>query len=222
MSEPALTWNPRRLREQPIANFRRPTDDELGGLVDTLADLIGEKAELPSWQRRLAIGDGNEILLLLDVPTTWISPGDGAHDVAPEPGQRLRDWLGFAQQAFPLNTAVELLAGRSNPELELTRRREILAKRDEIRAQHKAKKDAEAAAEAKEKKEAEERKTKWREPAWNNITPEQRLVLSMSLAVEKRDPALAEELRDLAALQGGFLPLPRTEWWLPAKERKVE
>jgi hypothetical protein len=41
----------------------------------------------------------------------------------------------------------------------------------------------------------------------------------MALAVEKRDPALASDLRELAALQGGFLPLPRCSWWLPADQR---
>jgi hypothetical protein len=178
---------------------------------------------MPSWQRRIALdAESGELVLLLDVPRLWISTGDGAFVVAPEPGERLMSWLAAEQLGFPVETAVELLRGGASPELELSRRRQILKTRDEIRAAHQAEKDAKAEAERKEREEAEARKTKWREPAWNNITPEQRLVLSMSLAVEKRDPALAEELRDLAALQGGFLPLPRTEWWLPAKERKVE
>ena len=130
--------------------------------------------------------------------------------------------MAFLPLAFPVDTAIQLLAGRSNPEVELARRREILAKRDEIRAAHQAEKDAKAEAERKEREEAEARKTKWREPAWAALTAEQRLAMTMSLAVESRDPALAAELRELAALNGGFLPLPRLEWWKAKAERTTD
>jgi hypothetical protein len=207
------------LREQPIANFRRPSDDELPGLVDTLADAIGERAELPSWQRRLAIGDGNEVLLLCDVPLTWISTGDTAHDTAPEPGPPLDAWLAFAQSAFPLNAGLELLNSSESPEIELSRRRAILAKRDAIRAGVAAKKAAEEEAERKARAEAEERTKVWREGEWNKLSVEQRLLISVSLKVEGRDPILAADLREIAALRGGYAPLPKTQWWLPLDQR---
>jgi hypothetical protein len=160
-----------------------------------------------------------ELTLLLDVPAQWYSPESGEYLVAPEPGPRLDGWLAFQPMAFPLDEAIALLASSESPEAELKRRREVVRVRDEIRAAYQAEKDAKAETERKEREEAEARKTKWREPAWNNITPEQRLVLSMSLAIEARDPALAADLRSVAAIQGGFLPLPKCQWWKPANER---
>jgi hypothetical protein len=222
MSAPEqLPWNPRRLAEPPVTNFTRPSDAAMPACVKVLAGVIGaETAALPSIQRRICLdGATGELLLLLDVPLQWHSPGSGEYLVAPEPGSKLDAWLAFAPLAFPVETAVELLRGGASPELELSRRRQILKTRDEIRAAYQAEKDAKAEAERKEREEAEARKTKWREPAWDKLLPEQRLALSLSLAIEARDPALAADLRQLAALSGGFLPLPRTQWWLPADQR---
>jgi hypothetical protein len=215
-----LPWNPRRLAEPPVTNFTRPSDAAMPKCIEALADVIGVKAALPSMQRRIALdAESGELLLLLDVPSQWFSPESGEALAAPEPGPRLNVWLAFAPLAFPVDTAIQLLASSESPEAELKRRREVVRVRDEIRAQVKAEKDTKAAEEAKVKAESEERRVRFREPAWGALTVEQRLALSMSLAIEARDPALAADLRALAALNGGFLPLPKTQWWLPADQR---
>jgi hypothetical protein len=191
--------------------------------IEALAGFIGpEAAALPSWARRVALDAGTgELLLLLDVPQLWVSPGSGEALVAPE-GQKLASWLASQQLAFPVDRAVALLAGSESPEAELVRRREVVRVRDEIRAAHQAEKDRKAEAERKEREEAEERTKRYREPAWAALTPEQRLALSMSLAIEARDPALAADLRSVAALQGGFCPLPKCQWWLSKDARTGE
>jgi hypothetical protein len=225
MNEPALCWNPRRLPEgeRGTANFTRPSDAAMPKCIEVLAGFIGpEAAALPSWARRVALDAGTgELLLLLDVPAQWYSPASGEYLVAPEPGPRLDGWMAFQQLAFPVEMAVALLAGSESPELELARRREVVRVRDEIRAAHQVEKDRVAEGERKQREDAEDRKQRFREDHWEKLSKEQRLVLSMSLAVESRDPGLAAELREMAALQGGFLPLPRCEWWLPKDAREA-
>jgi predicted nucleic acid-binding protein len=220
MATPELMWNPRN-HPDAIADFTRPTDAQMPACVDALAGVVGEgKASLPSWQRRLALdGTTGELVILLDVPRRWLSTGDNAYVVAPEPGPALAAWLAAEQVAWPVDTALALLAGSESPEAELERRREMVRVRDGIRAARQAEKDAKAATAAKAEAEAEERVVVYREPAWEKLTNEQRLLIAVSLRLEVRDPALAADLRELAALQGGFMPLPRTRWWLPADQR---
>ncbi|MBN2573556.1 MAG: hypothetical protein JXP73_03250 [Deltaproteobacteria bacterium] len=218
-----MEWNPRRLTEaeRPTSRFRRPSDKQMAGCIATLATVIGaEAAASPSWQRRLAIADQTgELLVLLDVPTRWISPGDGAHGVAPEPGPRLDEWLATHSLGFPVDTAIRLLDSAESPEREIERRRAILRRRDELRAERAAEVAAKQAAEAAALAAQAERETRFRESAWSKLEPGQRLLLTVSLAVEADNPDLATVLRDGAGLQGGFLALPRTQWWLPKDKR---
>jgi hypothetical protein len=219
MSEPG--WNPRRLADPGTANFVRPSDAAYPKCVEALADVIGaEAAAMPSMQRRIALdGETGELLLLLDVPVQWFSPSSGEYVVAPEPGPKLDAWLAFAPLAFPVDTAVELLQGNASPELELSRRRQVLRTRDELRAQHQAKKDAEAEAATKAKEEAEERKVRWREQSWNELGAAGQLIVALALKIEERDPTLAGELRSVALEP---VRLPHCQWWLPRDQRAGE
>ena len=213
----------KRLAEPPVADFVRPSDAAMPKCIEALAGVIGaEKAALPSWQRRLALdGTTGEVLLLLDCPVQWFSPGSGEYLVAPEAGPRLSAWLACTALAFSVDVAVALLGSTESPEAELKRRREVVRVRDEIRAARQAEKDAKAEIERKAQADAEERRVRFREGDWDRLSDGQRLVLSVSLAIEGRDPALASELHSLA-LAPGLASLPRTQWWLPKDARNGE
>jgi hypothetical protein len=56
----------------------------------------------------------------------------------------------------------------------------------------------------------------WRADTWfRSLTETQRFAIRLSLAVEKRDPALAADIRSLMIEQSkvGALGWPRCEWW---------
>jgi hypothetical protein len=220
-----LPWNP-KLWPKPTSDFRFPADGpQADHCAEELAFAIGpEQAALPSWRRRMAIQNvNNSLALLVQVPLLWLSSGDSRFDVAPEPGRELDAWLASSPLGFDVDVALLLLGSPADPEAEIARRRGIVRRRDEIRSRVQAEKARKAEAEAKAAAAAAEREERFHVSSWERLTDVQKLALALSLRLEQRDPELAADLRELAALSGGLLRVPAVEeWWRPARERGSE
>ena len=173
--------------------YRTPTDEELkAGLVE-LEKLIGPKlSKAPGWLRRLCIikSTGN-------IGCVVTHCRQAMHPEAP---WRDSDDLHPVPLALPLAQAVALLASEKNPEIELARRQRLV---DEFDAGQEAKQKAnmerqaaEAAANAAALKERRDYKADdWEKKLSDPI----RFVLKLAVLVEKRDPALAADVRSLIA-----------------------
>jgi hypothetical protein len=208
-------WNPANHPASTTA-FRFPSDDEAGAVLESLATVIGDQASRPSVQRRAVICRATgEVLLVVACPAHWISAGDVAFVAAPEPGSSLNSFLAIEQRAFSPAEALALLASVASPEREIERRGELVRRRDDLRA-------ATAAAAAKrdlEVKEAEEKSARYRAADWAGLPLARQIAYALAIALESKEPALAEQVWTIAD-QAEHFRCPTTQWWLPAAQRK--
>lgn len=200
--------------------YRTPTDEELkAGLVE-LEKLIGPKlSKAPGWLRRLVFvkASGNIGCVVTHVRQAMHpdQPWRDSDDTHPVP------------LALPLAQAVALLASALNPEIELQRRQRLC---DEFDAGQEAKQKANMerqAAEAAENRRANKERADFKADDWEKkLTDPIRFALKLAVLVEKRDPALAADVRSLIAEMDAHakaiakgqagLDFPRAKWWLDA------
>ena len=194
----------------PPTKWRPITDDESAEAIEGLAAIVGKKqASQPSMVRRLGrLKDGDAFVLAIDTstaqfPQNWV-PCEGA------PGSHA--------VAFPMETAVAILNSDVNPETQLQAMQE---RYDQYAAEQEQKRADEArrATEIrrnKDKAEAEARTC--RASDWVLLSGWQRFAALLALAVEKRDPALAGEIRAVLAmnLSGSDEAFPRSPAWFSA------
>jgi hypothetical protein len=210
-------WNPQT--HSATVDFRNPTDAEFDTLAAQLAAVIGEeRAARPSMQRRMVIERSTgELLLTLDCPSQWFSAADPSWSAAPEPGPLLDTWLATEARAFRPEEAIALLCSRSGPEHEMERRRGIVTKRDDLRAQRQAEEDARA---AKAREEADAAK-KFRHREWSELPLARRMAYSLALALEKSQPEIAAQVWEVANA-AEHLSAPQWQWWLPVGQRPAK
>jgi hypothetical protein len=201
------TWNP--VVHPSTTEFRFPSDDEAGAVIESLATVIGDQASRPSVQRRAVIcRKTGEVLLVVACPARWISAGDVAFVAAPEPGQQLNSFLAVEQRAFSPAEALALLVSPESPERELERRGALVRRRDELRAQ------LEAAAAKRDEAEldAEARARRFHAAEWAKLPLTVRVLYSLALRLEISDAELAAAIHDIAG-DAEHLRCPTTEWW---------
>jgi hypothetical protein len=201
-------------------SFRFVTEKELPSATESLGDLIGHtEAAQQCWQRRLCVVDG-VFGLMLQTPALMIRQSDVFYAIAPEvEGGALTAWLRVLPLAFPLAEGVALLQSEANPEAEIERRRLIVEKRNSTRAEIAAKRQRASDQAA----EANRESTDFRQADWERgLTELGRFATGLALLVEKRDPALANDLRGLVAngsqsrdgrTPSSGLRFPRLAWW---------
>ena len=200
--------------------YRECTDAELkAGLVE-LEKLIGPKlSKAPGWLRRLVFVKSTKnigcIVTHVRVAMNPDAPWRDPDDLHPIP-------IGL-----PLAQAVALLASEKNPEVELQRRQRLV---DEFDAGQEAKQKANMerqAAEAEATRRAAKERSDFKADDWEKkLTDPIRFVLKLAVLVEKRDPALAADVRSLIAEMDAHvkaiargkpgLDFPRGKWWLDA------
>jgi len=196
---------------QPIAPdlWRAVADSELSEAIAALSALLPKKtAASPSWTRRLArMRDGSAFLLVLQ----GAPPHFGEWHPDMNPGGAVA-----VPMAFTLADGVRLLQAKDNPEVELARRIALMEKhRAEQAAKRQATKDAEAAVKAARAKAADEAK-RFHAAAWAALPGPLRAMARLALAVEKREPELAADLRLAVAASlraDDASDFPRAPWW---------
>jgi hypothetical protein len=200
--------------------YRECSDSELkAGLVE-LEKLIGPKlAKAPGWLRRLVFVKSTKNIgcvvthvrqaMYPDAP--WVD-SDDTHPVP---------------LALPLASAVALLASEKNPEIEWQRRQRLCDEFDAAQAAKQKANRARQEAEAAENRRANKERADFKADAWEKtLTDPIRFVLKLAVLVEKRDPALAADVRSLVAEMDAHakaiargqpgLDFPRAKWWTDA------
>jgi hypothetical protein len=191
--------------------------------IDVLAEAIGDKAAAarPSALRRIALDNAGNVVLSLEAPVTWLSEADLAFDRLPDRGPKRDAWLATEQRAWPIDEAVDLMNSSESPEAEVGRRRAKALLHDQREAKARTEAEARAEAERKQREEREAHRIRFREFEWNALAAEARLLVRMSLAIEKHAPELATALHVLA-MTPGDLGLPACEWWLVPEKRTTD
>jgi hypothetical protein len=200
--------------------YRECSDSELkAGLVE-LEKLIGPKlAKAPGWLRRLVFVKSTKNIgcvvthvrqaMYPDAP--WVD-SDDTHPVP---------------LALPLASAVALLASEKNPEIEWQRRQRLCDEFDAAQEAKQKENRARQEAEAAENRRANKERADFKADAWEKtLTDPIRFVLKLAVLVEKRDPALAADVRSLVAEMDAHakaiargqpgLDFPRAKWWTDA------
>jgi hypothetical protein len=186
----------------PAGLWRLVTDEEHPQAIAALTKLIGREAKLPSWQRRLGtMSDGKGWILAIDaLSPLYASPAPSAKVTTIRIG-------------LPLAIGVEVLQSANSPEAEATRRQK--AHEEHLKAEAEAKRiaDEKAAAEvARTRKEREDR-ANFRADDWAAATPLERFCGLLALAVEKRDPKLAADVRAACAGAQNATDFPKAAWF---------
>jgi hypothetical protein len=189
--------------------WRAPADSEIADGVAALAAIVGpmETAKL-SWQRRLALSDAGEWLLVV---TSGGQPTIPTFAPWADPIQ-----LQVFQTAYPLAEAVEILQGPNNPEAILAERRRRVAEHEAEETKAKALAKAQQAEREADAAQWERDKTKFNHAAWVRLAEWQQAFYALACRVKDRDPSLAKDLRVVAAEGRGSSParpsFPRAEW----------
>jgi hypothetical protein len=193
-----------------IKSWRAPTAEEFPHGIAALAKLIGEvEAVAPGWTRRLvrAEPDGQWCLTIdQGGKPTW----DHAAPYADPPQ------LAVTTLVYPLGEGVEILRGPNNPEEILRQRREACRVHDEDEAAIRAAAAAERAQHENNSRQAMEDKRRFNHDGWAKLDPWQQALYAVAVRVQARDPALASDLRAVAAEGRGAKPaqphFPFAEW----------
>ena len=190
-----------------LSGWRVPLDLEIEAGIAALAQVLGDEASKPSWQRRLAIDKQSGEWLLLVNECVFISRG-AAEWASPfhVPGA-----LTPIPCAYPIAVGVELLANDASPEKELARRQEIMDQHALLVRQREEaalrKMEAEAAAAAAWARD----RIEFRERAWLELEPWQRGFFSLAVAIAENHPDIACHIRRVATTANPGMP--RTRWW---------
>lgn len=177
--------------------WRAPSREEFPAGVSELRAVIGDEANDPSWTRRLVLVEGDAWALLVE-------------ECGQLPPYHDQFCTGFPV-AYLLVDGVAKLQGPDNPEGELARRRaeKAAAAARAEEAQRQKREAAQLAAE--EARQLEKDKREFQGDSWDKLPGWRQLGFSLALAVEKRDPSLASDLRALASQR--MLDFPRCRWW---------
>jgi hypothetical protein len=190
----------------PTGHWRYILDNEHPAAIEALKAVLGREAKLPSWQRRLAVtADGATFLIVID-DCRWRHPSSIA-------GWNELDVLNTTglPTALPIEAAVQLLNSDQSPEKELQRRRALAAERD-LKVAERARIEAEKArAEVAEVNRERQARLDNRADIWEKLNPLQQFGARLALAVEKRDPKLAADIRTSVDASPSDFPLG--QWW---------
>jgi hypothetical protein len=182
-----------------------------------LAKVIGEQeAAKPQWLRRMALSAKGSTPLLLITHCPWVSPFDPASTIVWERSDQGLDPLATEQRAHPIAEGVALLQSPENPELEIARRRGLMA---EKRDRDQAARDAIALpAERERKRESElsDLRNRYGLAVWEKLDPATRALAYLGHLVRDKYPDLGAAVREAVHFtdrEDAQTTLPRSEWW---------
>jgi hypothetical protein len=176
-----------------LKSWRVPTTEEFPFGISELGKIIGETESVrPTWTRRLVLSEP-EGQWCLTVEAGGKPTWDAAAPYADPPQ------LVVTTLAYPLSEGVAILRGPNNSEEVLRQRREACRVHDEEEAADKAKAATERQRRENQSRQAQEDKRRFNHDGWAKLDPWQQALYAVAVRVQARDPALALDLRAVAA-----------------------